>query len=173
MPPRIVLGHGAAGSAASMTPYVDGLRIRGVAARAIDLPRSRPDAAVQLFVRAGSADPSLALGGHSFGGRMASLAAARVRVPALVLFSYPLHRPGRPDLGLRTEHWPAIACPVLLLSGERDPFARPDLLQGAVALLPDARLIAFPGAGHGLRGHLDEALDIAAAFLLTRGRRPA
>ena len=32
--------------------------------------------------------------------------------------------------------------------------------------LPHGRLVVFPGAVHGLRGHLDEALEIAADFLL-------
>jgi len=163
---RIALGHGASGTAATMRPYVDGLAARGVEARAVDLPRSRPEAAVEVFLALAAADAGLALGGHSFGGRMASLAAARRPVPALVLFSYPLHRPGRPDPGPRTAHWPAIDAPVLLLSGDRDPFARIDLLREAVRLLPRGELVVYPGGGHGLRGHLDDALDAAAAFLL-------
>ncbi len=163
---RIVLGHGASGTAASMAPYVAGLARRGITAQAVELPRSRPEAAVDIFVAAAAADPALALGGHSFGGRMASLAASRTAVPALVCFSYPLHRPGQPDLGSRSAHWPAISCPVLLLSGDRDPFARLDLLRQAVEHLPQGRLIVYPGAGHGLAGHLDEALSAAADFLL-------
>ena len=48
----------------------------------------------------------------------------------LVLFSYPLHPPGRPErTEARIAHWPAIECPVLLLSGEADPFARIELLR--------------------------------------------
>lgn len=163
---RIVLGHGASGTAASMKPYVEALTSRGLGARAVDLPRGRPEAAVEIFLAAAAADPGLALGGHSFGGRMASLAAARTPVPALVCFSYPVHRPGQPELGSRTAHWPAIDCPVLLLSGDRDPFARLDLLRAAVQTLPHGRLVVFPGAVHGLRGHLEEALEVAADFLL-------
>ncbi len=163
---RIVLGHGASGTALSMQPYVDALTRRGLDARAVDLPRGRPEAAVQIFLAAAAADPGLALGGHSFGGRMASLAAARTQVPALVCFSYPVHRPGQPELGSRVAHWPDISCPVLLLSGDRDPFARIDLLRAAAATLPHGRLMVFPGAVHGLRGHLEEALEMAADFLL-------
>ena len=163
---RIVLGHGASGTAASMNPYVDALTRRGLDARAVDLPRGRPEAAVQIFLAAAAADAGLALGGHSFGGRMASLAAARTQVPALVCFSYPVHRPGQPELGARVAHWPAITCPVLLLSGDRDPFARIDLLRTAAEALPHGRLVVFPRAVHGLRGHLDEALEAAADFLL-------
>lgn len=165
---RIVLGHGASGTAASMAPYVAGLARLGVAARAVDLPRSRPEAAVAVFLAEAAADPALALGGHSFGGRMASLAASQTAVPALVCFSYPLHRPGQPEIGSRSAHWPAITCPVLLLSGDRDPFARIDLLRESAARLPHGQLIVYPGAGHGLAGHLDEALAAAAAFLLGR-----
>jgi hypothetical protein len=149
-----------------MRPYVDGLLARGVDATALELPRSRPEAAVGIFLARATADPGLALGGHSYGGRMASLAAAQTTVPALVLFSYPLHRPGRPEPGPRSAHWPSIACPVLLLSGDRDPFARIDLLRAAIGGLRDAELVVFAGAGHGLRGHLDPALDAAARFLL-------
>jgi predicted alpha/beta-hydrolase family hydrolase len=151
-----------------MRPYVEGLAARGIDAAALDLPRSRPDAAVGIFLARAAGDPDLALGGQSFGGRMASLAAAQTTVPALVLFSYPLHRPGQPDPGPRTAHWPAITCPVLLLSGDRDPFARIDLLRAALSGLRDAELVVFAGAGHGLRGHLDAALDAAARFLLAQ-----
>lgn len=149
-----------------MKPYVEALARRGVDARAVDLPRSRPETAIEIFLAEAAADPGLALGGHSFGGRMASMAASRVAVPALICFSYPVHRPGQPELGSRTAHWPHIACPVLLLSGDHDPFARTDLLRAAAATLPNGRLVLFPGAGHGLAGHLDEALEVAADFLL-------
>jgi predicted alpha/beta-hydrolase family hydrolase len=107
---------------------------------------------------------------------MASLTAARLGAAgspaahgggpaALVLFSYPLHRPGGDDWQARSAHWPAIACPVLLLSGDRDPFARLGRLREAVGLLRDAELVVFPGVGHGLGGRLPAALDLAAAFL--------
>lgn len=164
--PRLVLGHGASGTAASMATHVAGLRARGIDARAIDLPKGRTDAAVSRFADLLVGDPDLAVGGHSFGGRMASMAAAAQSARALVLLSYPLHAPGRQaDWEARTDHWPAIACPVLLLSGEADPFARIDLLRRAVARLPDAHLVTWPRLGHGLGTVLDEALDLVAAFL--------
>jgi predicted alpha/beta-hydrolase family hydrolase len=90
--------------------------------------------------------------------------AARDPVAGLVLLSYPLHRPGHPE-ELRTEHWPQIRCPVLLLSGESDPFARIDLLRAAVPLLASGRLITYPRLGHGLGPVLDDALDHIAAFV--------
>ena len=112
--------------------------------------------------------PSTAVGGHSYGGRVASLAAAEpdTAYGALVLFSYPLHPPGAPERAeARVAHWPRIACPVLLLSGESDPFAHIGLLRAAVGLLPDARLVTYPRLGHTLRPVLDDVLDRTAAFL--------
>jgi predicted alpha/beta-hydrolase family hydrolase len=108
------------------------------------------------------------IGGHSYGGRVASLvAAAAEEAPAgLVLFSYPLHRPGGPDRDARTVHWQRIRCPVLFLSGESDPFARIDLLRAAIAdLLPTAELVSWPRLGHSLAPVLDAALDRVAAFV--------
>lgn len=172
---RIILGHGASGSAASMGPWVDGLERHGLEAVAIDLPRRRAEEAVPAFLAASEADPDVALGGHSFGGRVASLAAARMlsdgrAVAGLLLLSYPLHPPGRPDAWRdRTAHWPSLMCPVLLLSGESDPFARLPLLREAVERLPDARLVTFPRVGHGLLPVLDRALSEAVPFLLALG----
>ena len=190
--PILVLGHGASGSAASMEPHVDGLRARGIDARAIDLPKGRAERAVPRFAALLAGGPAgrptgrpagdeaanaialrLAVGGHSFGGRVASLAAADAceagRPPlALVLLSYPLHPPGRPDeWEARTAHWPRLACPVILLSGTSDPFAQPALLQRAVAeRLSAAELVAYPRVGHGLAAVLDDVLDRVAAFVL-------
>ena len=166
----VVLGHGASGNASSMAPWVEGLVRRGIAARAIDLPRRRAEDAVPVFAAALEGGRALP-GGHSFGGRVASLAAARrigegMTVPGLVLLSYPLHRPGDPDSWAgRSAHWPALRCPVLLLSGEADPFARVALLREAVRLLPSAELVTYPRVGHGLLPVLDAALDRIAAFV--------
>lgn len=165
---RVFLGHGASGDAASMAPFVDGLRRRGIDAHAIDLPKRKAEDAVPAFQAIVPAAADVAVGGHSYGGRVASLAAAEPGAPyaRLVLFSYPLHPPGGHDRAdLRTAHWPAIGCPVLLLSGESDPFARIDLLRSLVPKLPNARLVTYPRLGHTLRPVLDDALDRAAAFL--------
>ena len=83
---------------------------------------------------------------------------------ALILFSYPLHRPGFTDQ-LRTEHLASIRCPTLFLSGDRDPFARIDLLKEAVKLVPKHKLEIFKGQGHGLLAVLDQALDVATEFI--------
>jgi uncharacterized protein len=161
---KVVLGHGASGNAASMKPYVVGLKARGVDAMAVDLPRGGAERAVPVFIKASGRGREVVGGGQSFGGRVASMAAIEADFGGLVLFSYPLHRPGFPDQ-LRTEHWPRLRCPVLFLSGDRDPFARLDLLKKWVKVVPDARLEIFPGQGHGLLAVLDQALDVAADFV--------
>jgi len=151
-----------------MAPFVSGLERRGLRASAIDLPKRKAEEAIPAFHRVVPREPAVAVGGHSYGGRVASLAAAEPDAPyaALVLFSYPLHPPGSPDKALaRTAHWPRIRCPVLLLSGESDPFARIELLRTAVELLPDAELVTYPRLGHTLKPVLDDALDRVAAFL--------
>lgn len=168
---RCYLGHGASGSAASMTPFVNGLQSRGIAATAIDLPKRRAEDALPAFHEVVPREPWAVVGGQSYGGRVASLAAAQADAPyaALVLFCYPLHPPGSPDkAAARTSHWPAIRCPVLLLSGESDPFARIDLLRVTVPTLGGPHeLVTYPGVGHGLAPVLEDALDRVAAFLAT------
>jgi predicted alpha/beta-hydrolase family hydrolase len=151
-----------------MKPFVDGLRTRGIDATAIDLPKRKAEEAIPAFHLAVPSAPEVAVGGHSFGGRVASLAAAEPDAPyvALVLFSYPLHPPGRPEnTAARIAHWPSIHCPVLLLSGEADPFARIELLRAAVPRLPRAELVTYPKLGHTLKPVLADALDRTAAFL--------
>lgn len=151
-----------------MAPFVAGLRARGVDAAAIDLPRRKAEDALPAFHQVVPSASDVAVGGQSYGGRVASLAAAEPGAPyrALVLFSYPLHPPGAPErTAARIAHWPAIHCPVLLLSGEADPFARIELLRTSVGLLREAELVAYPRLGHTLKPVLDDALDRAAAFL--------
>jgi len=161
---KVVLGHGASGNAVSMKPYVVGFKRRGIDAMAVDLPRGVAERAVPVFIKASGRGPQVIGGGQSFGGRVASMAAIEADFGGLVLFSYPLHRPGFTDQ-LRTEHFPLIRCPVLFLSGDRDPFAQTDLLKKWIKKVPDARLKIFPGQGHGLLAVLDEALDAAADFI--------
>ncbi len=176
---RFYVGHGASGNAASMAAHVRGLIARGIDARAIDLPLRKAEDAVPAFraiVPDGPAAPgadgdAIAVGGQSYGGRVATLAAAEpdTAYAALVLFSFPLHPPGRPARAEeRTAHFPAIRCPVLFLSGAADPMARLDLLRDRVALLRDAELVTYPRLGHTLKPVLGDALDRAAAFLLDR-----
>lgn len=158
-----------------MGAHVDGLAARGVDAVAIDLPVRKAETATEAYRSAAGLDhvPHRAtiIGGQSYGGRVASLVAAQpdAHVAGLVLLSYPLHRPGDPSSDARTGHWASIRVPVLLLSGESDPFARIDLLRLAVIeRLVDAELVTYPRLGHTLRPVLDEVLDRVAAFVRAR-----
>jgi predicted alpha/beta-hydrolase family hydrolase len=164
---HVYLGHGASGTAASMAPFVDGLRRRGLTADAVDLPKRKAEDAVPAWRAAVPDGARTVAGGHSYGGRVASLAAAAgAGYAGLVLFSYPLHPPGRPDrTDARIVHWRSIDCPVLLLSGEADPFARIGLLRAAVEQLPNATLVTYPGLGHTLRPVLEDVLDRVRAFV--------
>lgn len=164
------LGHGASGTSANMKPFADGLRARGIDATAIDLPKRKAEEAIPAFHKVVPSQPGIVVGGHSYGGRVASLAAAEgdSSYAALVLFSFPLHPPGSPDrTAVRTAHFPSIRCPALFLSGEADPFARIELLREAVTRLGGpTELHTYPRLGHGLLPVLDDALDRVASFLL-------
>ena len=154
-----------------MAPFVDGLQARGLTASAIDLPKRKAEDAVPAFHLVVPSAADVVVGGHSYGGRVASLAAAEPNAPyaALVLFSYPLHPPGAPErTEARIAHWPSIAAPVLLLSGEADPFARIELLRAMVPRLPNAELVTYPRLGHTLKAVLPDVLDRVAAFLTER-----
>lgn len=160
----LYLAHGASGSAESMKPHVAGLEQRGLRARAVGLPVRKAEEVTSIYRGQVPEYPAAIIGGHSYGGRVASLLAADETPAGLVLLSYPLHRPGHPE-DLRVGHWPRVTCPVLLLSGESDQFARIDLLRASVDLLPNAQLITYPGVGHGLKGTvLSDALDRIAEF---------
>src|SRR5260370_4679128 len=161
---RVVLGHGASGNAASMKPYVVGFKRRGMDAIAVGLPRGGAERAVPVFIKTSGRGRDVIGGGQSLGGRVSSMAAIEADFGGLVLFSYPLHRPGFPDQ-LRTEHFPQIKCPTLFMSGDRDPFARIELLKEKIKLIPKARLVVFKGQGHRLLAVLAGALDTAADFI--------
>jgi uncharacterized protein len=159
-----------------MAPWVDGLRARGIEAHALELPKRKAEDTVAALEAQVPDEPGTVIGGHSFGGRVASLAVAGVRVPGaieranayvgLVCLSYPLHRPGGPETAdARMAHWPAIAVPTLLLSGTSDPFARIDLLEAAMPRLRDGRLVTYPKVGHGLLPVREDVLGRIAAFL--------
>jgi predicted alpha/beta-hydrolase family hydrolase len=168
MAPRIILAPGASGSVAGLLPQLAGLRARGLDAGAISLPRGLAQRAVPVYRAAVRKPSETIIGGHSFGGRVASLLAADEPMAGLLLLSYPLHRPGHPEQwDERTTHWDRIGCPVLLLSGESDPFARIDQLRQAVARLQHSELVTYPRVGHGLAPVLEDALDRVAAWVVT------
>ncbi|MGI8999588.1 MAG: alpha/beta family hydrolase [Candidatus Limnocylindria bacterium] len=167
---RILLGPGASGTIERLRGHERGLTARGMSVTLVELPRGRAERALPVYRRAvEDVDPPPIIGGHSFGGRVASLLATELAPAALVLLSYPLHAPGRqPAWEERTAHWSRITCPVLLLSGESDPFAEITLLRRAVDQLKYAELATYPGVGHGLGPVLDDALDRVAAFARER-----
>jgi predicted alpha/beta-hydrolase family hydrolase len=107
-------------------------------------------------------DGIVAVGGHSYGGRQASMLAAEQPglIDALLLLSYPLHPPKKPEQ-LRTAHFPSWYTPALFVHGTRDPFAGIEELRAAVAQIPAiTRIIAVERAGHELKG-VDTALVVA------------
>ena len=161
---EVWLGHGASGGPETMQPYIQCLRKRGIHARALRLPRGAAGrAAVSLREQVGEGLPASVIGGHSYGGRVASMVAAETAPAGLVLLSYPLHSPGHPEQ-LRVEHWPRIECPVLVLAGDRDQFARVELLRQSVPLLADVELHLYPGARHGLQHVADDVARRIAEF---------
>jgi predicted alpha/beta-hydrolase family hydrolase len=103
---------------------------------------------------------SVYLGGHSYGGRQASMLAAEAPdiAAALLLLSYPLHPPNK-AAQLRTQHFPQLRVPALFVSGTADGFGTIAELQAAVKVIPaPTRLIAIEGGGHDLkRGRFDIA----------------
>ncbi|MDH4335148.1 MAG: dienelactone hydrolase family protein [Chloroflexota bacterium] len=163
---RLHLAPGASGNLAGVAPYRDGLALRGIEGSFVSLPRGRAEAAVAAYRRAVPPTSSTFIGGQSFGGRVASLLAAEEPYAGLVIICYPLHRPGDSSRWReRVAHWSRISCPVLLLSGDRDPFASIGLLRGAVELLPAAELVVYPGIGHGLLPVAGDAVDRIVAFI--------
>jgi len=98
------------------------------------------------------------VGGHSYGGRQATLLAAEDpnACDGLLLLSYPLHPPKKPEQ-LRTAHFPSLDVPAFFIHGTVDPFGSPEELAAAVKLIPSRTQIAFiEGAGHDLkRGKFD------------------
>jgi predicted alpha/beta-hydrolase family hydrolase len=164
----------------------------GVAVTRLDFPyrlagRRAPDRAPVLVAamvegartlaeRTGIPPSHLALGGRSMGGRMGSMAVAEgLPAAGLVLVSYPLHPPGRPDR-LRTAHFGAIGVPCLFVSGTRDAFGTPGELEAATsALAGPVTHVWLEGGDHGLRGRDEAVAGAVAAWLATRvpaARRP-
>ncbi|HEX3953265.1 MAG TPA: alpha/beta family hydrolase [Stellaceae bacterium] len=184
----VVLTHGAGGNcnAALLVAAAGGFSVAGFAVLRCDLPfrQRRPSgppspsgaaadrAGLRRAVEAMRAitPGPLILGGQSYGGRQATMLAADEPglVTALLLFSYPLHPPGKPER-LRTEHFPRLRTPCLFVQGGNDPFGGPAELRPAIAAIPArTELIAIDKAGHDLkRGRFDLAAVVAAVLALT------
>lgn len=113
------------------------------------------DEAASLCAAARIRPNRLVLGGRSFGGRMCSMAVAEgLPAAGLVLLSYPLHPPGKPDV-LRVDHFPSITVPCLFISGERDPFGTPDEIAHHVRSIPASVEVVFVPGAHDPRGQDD------------------
>ena len=119
--------------------------------------------AAALAEATGVAPERIVLGGRSMGGRMCSMAVAEgLPAAGLVLLSYPLHPPGKPDR-LRTEHLPALDLPCLFVGGTRDAFGTPEEVEAAVALIPGpVTLVWLDGQGHDPK-RSDEVIAAAVA----------
>ena len=179
----LVLAHGAGSNrnAKLLVAVAEALCARGVTVLRIDLPfrQARPNgppfpaqaAADREGIRAAAAKlpGPVWIGGHSYGGRQASMLAAEdPRVAAgLLLLSYPLHPPGKPEKA-RVEHLPRLTVPALWVSGERDEFGSPEELRAALARTPGRReLLLLEKRGHSLDAR--DAPRIAERFLAFAG----
>jgi predicted alpha/beta-hydrolase family hydrolase len=189
----LVLTHGAGGNCSSplLLAIARAFHAAGFAVLRCDLPFRQdrrsgpPNPGKSAIDRAGLksaveflrpyAPSAVYLGGHSYGGRQASMLAAEAPdlAAGLLLLSYPLHPPTKPQ-ALRVDHFPKLQTPALFVHGVADPFGSIAEMERAIALIPAARrMITIEGAGHDLaRGRLDPA-PIVAALVETIGQRQA
>lgn len=180
----LILAHGAGSNAGAplLVAVAEAFAAMGVTVLRCDLPfrqaRSHgppfPAAAAQdraglrraVLLMRNRLPGSVFLGGHSYGGRQATiLAAAEPDLAAgLLLLSYPLHPPRRPA-ELRTAHFPQLATPALFLHGTRDPFGSVEEMRAALERIAGPhRLVAIEGAGHDLGGKNAHARVAATAL---------
>lgn len=106
--------------------------------------------------------------GKSYGGRMASMAAAEGAIApgALVYLGYPFHAPGKPE-SPRGEHLARVAQPQLFVEGTVDPFIQPIAqFEAAVATSPDAEIAWVEGGGHSfeVKGTRRSPADVGAGL---------
>lgn len=140
-------------------------------------PPDKMDVMVEHFkevIRAGRLEAeTLVIGGKSMGGRIATMIATDVKADGYVVFGYPFHPPGKPEMP-RVAHLEAIKVPGLVLQGERDPFGKPD----EVAQYPlnpslhvhwvkagDHSLVPSKSSGVDPQRALSSALKMAKTFI--------
>jgi len=161
----MVLTHGAGGDRDQHTLAAIAEGLAPLPVERVNFPyrnqgRRPPDRAAKLLAflheevpaiaaRLGADPGCLVLGGRSMGGRMCSMAVADgLPAAGLVLLSYPLHPPKKPE-NLRTGHFAALRVPCLFISGDRDPFGTPEEFG---AHLPDIKgpvtTVWLRGEGH-------------------------
>lgn len=187
-----LFAHGAGGAMDTpwMTRVARGLAEQGIRVVRFEFPymaarrkggkRGAPDREPVLLeawreaVAAQGDAGSLAIGGKSMGGRMASMVADELQVAALVCFGYPFHPPGQPAK-TRTAHLKSLKTRTLILQGERDPFGTRDDVKGydlskriRIEWLRDGDHSFKPRASSAVTEaeNLDRAVTLAAKFVL-------
>jgi len=191
MPPPSALllapGAGADRTSPQLVAIADAVQALGWEVDRMDFPyrlagRRAPDrqpvlldavrqAAEDLVRRTGVPPEHLVLGGRSMGGRICSIAvAAGLPAAGLVLVSYPLHPPGRPDRQPeRTRHFENLDLRCLFVSGTRDAFGTRAELEAAASVIPGpVSHLWLEGADHGLRGR-DAQVAAGVAHWCTAG----
>jgi uncharacterized protein len=168
-PDVLVLTHGAGSNASSplLLAVAEAFLAAGYEVLRYDLPfrQARPHgppfpagaaqdrAGLEQAVLSVGRRGRVLLGGHSYGGRQASmlLAGKPSLADALLLLSYPLHPPRQPA-NLRTAHFPDLRTPALFVHGSRDPFGSIEEMRQALALIPaSTALQPVERAGHELK----------------------
>lgn len=175
-------GAGSGRDHSTLSAIDSAFEARGVPVLRIDFPyrlagRRAPDRPAVLIESIREAANGLAdklnvgterliLGGRSMGGRICSLSATLgVPCAGLLLVSYPLHPPGRPDRS-RTDHFSQIDVPCLFISGDRDAFGSPSEMEAATASITGpVDHVWIAGGDHSLRNRDAEVADTAASWL--------
>lgn len=176
----LVLAHGASSDSRSklIVAVATAFSEAGFAVLRVDLPfRQRrgtgpPNPSTAMLDREGLREACafmrpfgrVLLGGHSYGGRQASMLAADEPdvCSGLLLFSYPLHPPGKPDRK-RVDHFPRLRSPAVFVHGTRDPFGSPEEMREALAMIASAvSLHLVERAGHDLKPLLGGAADVVS-----------
>ncbi len=121
-------------------------------------------AAEELADKLNCKPKDIAFGGRSFGGRACSVAVAGgLPAAALVLLSYPLHPPGKPEK-LRTEHFPDIKVPSLFVSGNKDPFGTSDEFTEHIQAISGRVDFEWVPGGHSPKGQDDKLVELIRRF---------
>jgi uncharacterized protein len=110
------------------------------------------------------------LGGHSYGGRQSTMLCAEEPelVDGLLLLSYPLHPPRKPEQ-VRTQHFPNLRNRSLFVHGTRDPFGSVEEIQNALQLIPaDTRLLSVEGGAHDLMSKSNKGNPALASVVVAR-----
>jgi predicted alpha/beta-hydrolase family hydrolase len=189
-PNTLILAHGA--GAPMDSPFLEtiakGLGERGIRVVRFEFPymharregrRPPPDRQPVLLdawrrvIDAEGGGSSVAIGGKSLGGRMASLIADEVGARSLVCLGYPFHPPGKPER-LRVAHLESIRTPTLIVQGTRDPLGSRDEIDG-YALSAKIRVCWLEDGEHSFKPrvksgrteaqNLGAAVDAVAEFL--------